>query len=558
MEPGESDLEIVWRPPPGVTPPLQRYREHVNSKYNKNFRATQELYQWTTERPHDFWIDLYSYINLVPALPSHITKAYDDTIPMSSNPGFFPSQEINYAENILFSNPDPTALALIEVREDQDIYRDAPATLTWAEFREAVRKTASALKRSGARQGDRVAALVATSNWSVIMFEATASIGAIFTIISPEVGIEGCVSRLSQVTPSILFADTHLLYKGKFTSIAQKVDEIVRKLPTQPQIFAVPLRSAPSKYPTIDDFLARSRAEDALTFQRVPFNFPLLICYSSGTTGQPKCIVHHHGCILNYKKISAVQSGLRLGDVVAQSVNTSWVVFYVMCSHLAVGATLVLYNGSPLYPDAKQFLRICDRYRATYMGVSPRLLLEMETSGTNPKAEFDVSQLRLVYTTGSPLSIEQYRWFTRSFHSTTQICNAAGGTDTATSILALDPCAPVYAGQIQVPALGMHVDILDDDGVSIAHTGEPGELVLRKPFPSMPCRFWGDDDGSVYRAAYFERFNNVDVWAQHDWVSRHPKTGGYTMHGRSDSVLSKFFLTLQTALDPESFSVGKY
>ena len=532
-----SDLEIVWRPVAGIKPPLQAYREHVNAKFNQQFTSTQQLYQWSVESPHEFWIDLYRYVELVPPLPAHITKAYDDIVPMSQNPQFFPTQEINYAENILFASPNPLAPALIEVREDQDIYKDKPTTLSWAEFREMVRKTASALKRSGIKQGDRVAALVATSNWAVILFQAAASIGAVFTCISPEVGLEGCVSRLSQVSPSILFVDTHLLYKGKLTSIAQKLDDIVRQLPTRPHVFVVPVTPTTSKYPSIADFLAKS-TDEALTFKRVPFNFPLLICYSSGTTGQPKCIVHHHGCILNYKKITAVQSGLRAGDVVAQSVNTSWVVFYVMCSHLAVGATLVLYNGSPLYPDAKQFLRICDKYRATYMGVSPRLLLEMEVTGTNPKEEFELSQLRLVYTTGSPLSIEQYRWFTRSFHSTTQICNAAGGTDTATSILALDPCAPVYAGQIQVPALGMHVDILDDNGISIAHTGEPGELVLRKPFPSMPCYFWGDKDGSLYRSAYFERFDNVDVWAQHDWVSRHPKTGGYTMHGRSDSVLN--------------------
>ncbi|KPI39678.1 Acetoacetyl-CoA synthetase [Cyphellophora attinorum] len=538
MDESDSELEAVWQPVAGVKPPLQAYREHVNAKFKQNFETTQQLYRWTVDRPHDFWIDLYQYIGLMPALPPSITKAYDDTLPMSQNPQFFPKQEINYAENILFANPNPQAPALIEVREDQDVYNDKPVTLSWAEFREAVRKTASALRRSGIKQGDRVAALVATSNWAVTLFQATASIGAIFTIISPEIGTSGCVSRLAQVSPSILFVDSHLLYKGKLTSIARKVEDVVGQLDERPQVFTVPVAPAPSKYDTIDAFLSRSDLGDGLTFKRVPFNFPLLICYSSGTTGQPKCIVHHHGCILNYKKISAVQSGLRVGDVVAQSVNTSWVVFYVMCSHLAVGATLLLYNGSPLYPDAKQFLRIADKYRATYMGLSPRLLLEMEITGSNPKREFDLSQLRLVYTTGSPLSVEQYRWFKRSFHNTTQICNAAGGTDTATSILALDPCAPVYAGQIQVPALGMAVDILDDNGQSIAHTGEPGEMVIRKPFPSMPCFFWGDKDNSVYRAAYFERFDEVDVWAQHDWVSRHPKTGGYVMHGRSDSVLN--------------------
>ncbi|EXJ89956.1 acetoacetate-CoA ligase [Capronia epimyces CBS 606.96] len=537
---GENgEPEVLWRPPQGRTTPMDKYRLHVNEKYTQNLKDTKDLHRWSVTRPHDFWIDLYGYLGLVPALSRTLKKAYDESVPMSSIPPFFPGHVINYAENVLFANDNLEAVALIGIRESQDIYKDKPEVVTWREFRDRVRQTASALRRSGIKPGDRVGALVATSNWAIILFHAAASIGAIFTSISPELGVEGCVSRLQQVTPSILFIDSDVLYKGKTVSTAKKLEGIVLRLSVRPEVFVVPVTPTRSKIPTIYDFLQRSSQSDELTFTRVPFNSPLMICYSSGTTGAPKCIVHQHGLIIQVKKISAIHNSLGQGDVIMQYSSTSWVVFYVMCGHLTAGATLVVYNGSPLFPDAKQLLRICERYKVAFLGASPRLLLEIEMSKTIAKEEFDLSALRLVYTTGAPLSVEQYRWFYRTFPSTVHICNTAGGTDTATSLLALDPCAPVYAGEMQVPGLGMDIDILDPvTGESIAHTGRAGEMVVCKPFPSMPCFFWGDRDGKLYQAAYFERFDHLDVWAQHDWLSWNPKTGGYTMHGRSDGVLN--------------------
>ena len=532
---------ICWAPPEGRTTPMQRYREHVNQAYSQNLKSTKDLHRWSVDNPQQFWCDLYNYLGLVPPLPKNLRKAYDDSVPMSSNPPFFPGHDLNYTENAIFANPDPNAIALIGIREGMDIYDDTPETITWGHFREKVREVASGLRRSGIKKGDRVGALVATSNWAVILFHAAASIGAIFTSISPELGLEGCVSRLQQVTPKILFVDSHAVYKGKAVSTAEKLEQIIKKLRPAPEVFVIHV--VPTKTPrsTMNDFLKRAKREDALTYTRVPFNYPLMICYSSGTTGNPKCIVHQHGMIINLRKISEIHNSLGPKDVVMQYSSTSWVVFYVMCGHFAAGAALVVYNGSPLFPDAKQLLRICDKFKVTFLGASPRLLLEIEMSKTVPKNEFDLSPLKLVYTTGATLSLEQYRWFYRSFPKEVQICNTAGGTDTATSLVALDTCAPVHEGEMQVGGLGMAIDVADPvTGESIAHTGEAGEMIVRKPFPSMPCFFWGDSDGKLYKSAYFERFDNIDVWAQHDWLSQNPKTGGYMMHGRSDGVLSKF------------------
>lgn len=535
-----STPEIVWTPSHNGTAPMDVYRQHVNRKFRQRLNNTRDLQRWSVTQPHDFWIDLYGYLNIQPPLPSSTRKAYDDTRPMSSNPPFFEGHNLNYAENVLFANPDKEGVSLIGIRDDQDIYTGTPDTLTWGQFREKVRQTASALRRSGIKQGDRVGALVATSNWAIVLFHAAATIGAIFTCISPELGVEGCVTRLHQVTPSILFVDTHGVYKGKLIPTAAKLRDIIQKLKLQLQVFTIPIVPTKSDFPTIDTFLERSTPFDELVFTRVSFNHPLMICYSSGTTGAPKCIVHRHGWLMQVKKISTLHNSLSPGKVVMVYSSTSWVVFYAFCGHLTSGSTLVVYNGSPLYPDAKQLLRICDRFRVNFLGTSPRNLLEIEISRTIPKKEFDLSSLRMVYTTGAPLSLEQYRWFYRSFPAEAQICNTSGGTDTASSLLIGDPCGSIYAGEMQIYALGMDVDILDpNSGVSIEHTGEAGEMVIRKPFPSMPCFFWGDEENKLYHDAYFSRFPDLDVWAQHDWLSHNPATGCYVLHGRSDGVLSK-------------------
>lgn len=269
-------------------------------------------------------MDLYTYLDLQPSLPPTVTRAYDDRLPMSANPPFFQGLNMNYAENAMFANPDPSAIALVGLREGMSL--DEVEELTWHEFREKVRLTASALRHCGIRKGDRVAALVATSIWAMVLFHASASIGAIFTCVSPELGLAGCVSRLQQVTPSILFVDSDTVYKGKTVSTAAKLRDIVNQLESKPQVYVVPVATKQEAFPSIHEFLAKANPDENLTFTSVSFNDPLMICYSSGTTGAPKCIVHRHGIILQLKKISAIHNSTTSKDVILQYSSTSWVV----------------------------------------------------------------------------------------------------------------------------------------------------------------------------------------------------------------------------------------
>lgn len=544
MNDPSAQPELLWKPLTPESTAIAQYRHHINRKFHTNLKTTRQFQEWSVQRPQDFWLDLHSYLKLTPPLPKSMTRAYDDTLPISSNPPFFEGLEINYAENALFPNPDPNAIALIGIREGQDLNNGEQ--LTWHQFREKVRLAASALRHCGVRKGDRVAALVATSVWVVVLYHASASIGSIFTSISPELGFEGCVSRLQQVTPSILFADGDTVYKGKTVSTIDKLQRILARLNPRPQTYVIPIASSPSNaLPSINAFMDKADPKEPLTFTRVPFNYPLFICYSSGTTGAPKCIVHQHGIIMQLKKIAAIHNSTTTRDTILQYSSTSWVVFNVMVGYLASGAKTICYNGSPMYPDVKQLLRMIQHYRVTYFGTSPRYLLEVEMSKCIPKDEFDLNSLRIVYTTGATLSKEQYRWFYKSMPRHIHLCNTAGGTDTGSSLVSTDSSGPIYAGEMQVFALGMDVDIAHPDtGESILESGEAGELIVKKPFPSMPCFFWPGDEAAQkkYMESYFERFldQGMDVWAMHDWLSYNPKTGGYVMHGRSDGVLSRF------------------
>jgi acetoacetyl-CoA synthetase len=460
-----SESSVLWRPHDPETTPISIYRKHVNEKFNQSLRDSHELHRWTIEHRHEFWIDLWDYVGMVPSLPAETTKAYDDSKSIQDVPVWFEKVRMNYAE-IVLNNRDPQGIALIGLREGQPLDGEQ---WTWAELTENVRKTRSALLRTGIEEGDRVAALMSNSLWTIAIFLAAASIGAVFTSISPELGLDGCVSRLNPVEPAILFADSHQTYKGKRTSIQRKVRQIFEALNIKPKTIIVPLAEEEAPFPKLEDFLSTASESDSLEYRRVPFCQPLMILYSSGTTGPPKCIVHQHGAILQLKKIAMLHNSLSSKDLVFQYSSTSWVLWNIMNGHLAAGATLVCYDGSPLFPDPSTKLRILQHHKATYFGTSPRYLLELEMSGIKP-SDFDLSSLRMVTTTGATLTAEQFRWFYRTFPKQIHLSSVAGGTEIVSSWMASDPAGPVHAGEMQVSALGQDVDVGDPEtGESIKH-----------------------------------------------------------------------------------------
>ncbi|KAF4473036.1 acetoacetate- ligase [Fusarium albosuccineum] len=415
MVPSE-DLKPIWQPcvhPDAI--PMNQYRKHVNEKFNLDLRNSHDLHKWSISSPQEFWYDLWSYVGLVPDLPAGTTRAYDAAIPMDEIPKFFENSRINYAENVL-TQPEVAddSLALIGLREGQGLEGER---WTWATLREQVRKIRSALQRSDVDAGDRVAALISTSNWSIAIFLAAASLGAIFTSIASDLGTEPA-------------------------------------------------------------------------------------------------------------------------EVLFQYSSPSWVLWNIMVGHLAAGTTLVVYDGSPTFPKPEFMLDIVQRHKVAYWGVSPRYLQQLESRSLAIKQKYDLSSLRMVQTGGSHLAASQYHWFYQVFPSTIHLTSVIGGTDLVTSWIGTDPAGPLYPGEIQLPMLGHDVDVADPvTGESVKHLGVAGEFICRQPFPSMPVFMWGDEGNKRYKASYFERFE-FPCWAQHDWASFNPVTGGSQVHGRSDGVLN--------------------
>lgn len=482
---------------------------------------------------------------------------------MDSIPRWFGGVKVNFAENILFvgdkagrrgmsPGKEDDKVALTEVREGS--YLEPIRHVTWGELRDRVGRLASAMRAHGVRKGDRVAIVASTSVDTLVVFLAVTSLGGLFSSSSTDMGVKGILDRLTQIKPKYLFMDDWALYNGKRVDLRQKMADIVKgmegisefegvvsqvRFEDQPaEVSGVPKCVAWAK------FLSASTTSE-LQFEQCDFSDPFLIVYSSGTTGQPKCIVHAiGGVVLNGHKEARLHREIDHTSTQLQYTTTGWIMYLGSVQALLMGARMLIYDGSPFVPNVRNFVKLFAEQKVTHLGISPRYLQTLQTNNVVPREEYDLSNLKVVTSTGMVLSDALFEWFYDvGFPKHTQLDNISGGTDLAGAFGTGNPMLPVYVGGCQSMSLGMAVSVFDQSveggkgikGVTV-EDGVPGELVCTKSFPTMPVKFWGENGAERYFNSYFEKYDNC--WTHGDFIMIHPKTKQVVFLGRADGVLN--------------------
>lgn len=502
------------------------------------FTGYADLHRWSVEEPAAFWSLVWDFCG--------VTGEKGETLLVDADrmPGatFFPEARLNFAENLLRkSGPSD---ALVFKGEDKVDRR-----LSWDELASLVSRLQQLLGEVGVKKGDRVAAMLPNVPEAIAAMLATASIGAVWSSCSPDFGVEGVLDRFGQIEPVVFFACDGYWYNGKQNDVSAKVKEIASRLPGLRRIVLVDYlrtaRQAATAIPgavSLEDAIAPFPARQ-VTFERLPFSHPLYILFSSGTTGVPKCIAHSAGgALLQHLKEHRLHGNIHDGDRVFYFTTLGWMMWNWLASGLASGATLLLYDGSPFHPDGNVLFDYADAEGMTFFGTSAKFIDAARKAGLKPIETHDLSTVRTVSSTGSPLSPEGFAFVYEAVKKDVHLASISGGTDICGCFVLGVPTQPVHIGEIQGPGLGMAVGVWDDDGKPIV--GAKGELVCTRPFPSMPAFFWNDPEGRKYHGAYFERFDNV--WCHGDfaeWTAH----GGMIIHGRSDATLNPGGVRIGTA-----------
>jgi acetoacetyl-CoA synthetase len=504
---------------------MTRYLSWLSAERGRSFSSYDEAWRWSVEDLEGFWSSIWEYFGLRSATP--VTSVLAER----RMPGarWFEGATVNYAERAFADADDRPAIAFR--RED-----GAAADLTRAELAAAVGAAARGLRALGVRRGDRVAAFLPNATEAVVALLATASIGAIWSSCSPDFGTRAVVDRFRQIEPKVLLAVDGYRYGGREHDRLGVVSEIVGELHGLERVVVVPyLRERPAGPPGAMTWRDLVAERDEPRFEPVPFDHPLWILYSSGTTGLPKAMVQGHGGILlEHLKSLALHLDLRPSDRFFWFTTTGWMMWNFLVSGLAVGASLVLYDGSPTHPDLGALWRLAEQTGTTYFGTSAPYLHACLKQGVEPRAVADLGALRSVGSTGAPLSPEGFAWVYEHVGREVWLGSISGGTDLCTAFVGSCPLLPVHAGEIQCRCLGAKVEAFDVDGCSVVD--EVGELVITEPMPSMPVSFWNDPDGRRYRSSYFESFPGV--WRHGDWIEVTSR-GSCIISGRSDATLNR-------------------
>jgi acetoacetyl-CoA synthetase len=526
--------EIVWRPKPDAraVTEMGRFAAWVELRRGETFSDYEALRQWSITDLESFWRAVWDYFHVVAhRIPERVLD--DETMP---NVRWFPGTILNYAENALAVRGDQPAI----IARSQTIGR---SELTWDELRQQVAGVRNGLMRLGVTKGDRVAAYLPNIPEAVVGFLATVSLGAIWTSCPPEFGIRSVVDRFSQVTPKVLIAVSGYRYGDKWIDRRTELAEIRRALIGLESTVAIPygIDHPVGDHDILWTDLLSTPAQ--LEFEPVAFDHPLFIAYSSGTTGIPKAIIHGHGGILlEHLKSLGLHGDLGRSSRCFRFTTTGWIMWNILLSSLLVGATAVLFDGNPAYPDLSLLWALAEEEEVTYFGVGAGFLLACAHEEMRPGKKFDLSRVQTIGSTGSPLPVEGYQWACSSVSRDAALVSGSGGTDVASGFIGGSPLVPIFAGEMSCRALACDVLSLDADGRSVI--GVEGELVVRSPMPSMPVGFWGDHDGSRLRSAYFERYPGM--WHHGDWLTI-TERGSCIISGRSDATLNRGGVRLGTA-----------
>ncbi|MFN3884944.1 MAG: acetoacetate--CoA ligase [Rhodocyclaceae bacterium] len=516
---------------------LTAFAQRVCRFAGTDYRA---LHRWSIEHPADFWSAVWDFAEVRGEKGQRILVDGERMLAAR----WFPEARLNYAENLLRRRDE--TLALVFRGEDKVARR-----ITHAELYLRVARLAAAMKAEGIVAGDVVAAYMPNLPETLIAFLAASSLGAIFTSASPDFGVQGVLDRFGQVDPKLLFVADGYFYNGKEIDTLGKAREIAAQLPSVRKVIVSPylheaghdLSSLPNAL-TGDDLVAPWHQVREIEFARLPFDHPLYILYSSGTTGVPKCILHRAGgALLQHLKEHRLQSDIKPGDRLFYFTTCGWMMWNWLVSALASEATLLLYDGSPFVGRGRVLFDYAQDEGMTHFGTSAKFIDACAKAGLEPRASHDLAALRTIFSTGSPLAPESFDYVYRDWKQDVQLASISGGTDIVSCFVLGNPWQPVWRGEIQGPGLGMAVDVYDEEGRP-APVGEKGELVCTKPFPSMPVGFWNDPDGKKYRAAYFERFPGI--WCHGDFAEK-TAHGGFIIHGRSDATLNPGGVRIGTA-----------
>jgi acetoacetyl-CoA synthetase len=529
--------KILWTPNATTPTNLDAFTANINKTYNLSLKTYQELYKWSVDENETFWKEIWGFTKI---------KAKEDYTSVLKQPNklpgavWFEGAQLNFAENCLKKRDD--SIAISSISEEHPLTQ-----ISYKELYDQVSKMAMYLRSIGIKKNDRVAAIVSNSPEAIISFLAVSSVGAIWSSCSPDFGVNGILDRFTQIQPKVLVAVNGAMYNGKQFEISSKIKDVLADLDCVTHLVLIPfLASGKSS----DDFEKCTswnsimKADPSeIQFEQLPFNHPLYILYSSGTTGTPKSIVHSAGgSLIQHQKEHQLHCNLNDESTLFYYTTCGWMMWNWLVSSLATGVHLVLFDGSPFYPDYYTCWKLIDILKITHFGTSAKFIASSQKENLNPKENLNLDSLKVLLSTGSPLLEENFDYVYKNIKSDIQLSSISGGTDIVSCFALGSPTLPVYRGELQCRGLGMAVEAFNDDGESVIN--ERGELVCTKPFPSMPVSFWNDIGNKKYHQSYFNKFDGV--WCQGDFLEINDH-GGVKILGRSDSTLNPGGVRIGTA-----------